>query len=348
MGKNVHIFIGEDDFLLSEKAKAIIGDGTGLEVIDSLTSTNMDKQLADIQQADTSFRTPPFLDPRKVTWWKNVNFLPGGGGKKGDGDEPKEKLSEDVKAALEKFAARLAAANLPDNQHFILSGAKLLGTSIIAKTLKKGNVDFVVFQPETPWNAAANAVQRAQDFAAELGLSFEGSAAQEFAARVGSDPRSLKSELEKMRDYLGPKRTMIGSKDIAEITSQGVGTEPVIWDVTDAIGARNLPAALSAVKRFEGDKAFAILMTTVIEKFFRQLVEMKAAQADGVLNEALKGMNPYAARKNEGFLRNWTLTELRVARNRFLDLREKTVSSSGSNEERVVIELARALSVRRA
>ena len=347
MGKNVHIFIGEDDFLLAEKAKAIIGDGTGLEVIDSLTSTNMDKQLADIRQADTSFRTPPFLDPRKVTWWKNVNFLPGGGAKKSEGDEPKEKLSEDVKAALEKFAARLAAANLPDNQHFILSGAKLLGTSIIAKTLKK-STDFVQFASETPWNAAANAVQRAQEFAAELGLSFEGNAAQEFAARVGSDPRSLKSELEKMRDYLGAERTTISAKDIAEITSQGVGTEPVIWDVTDAIGARNLPAALSAIKRFEGDKAFAILMTTVIEKFFRQLVEMKAAQADGVLNEVLKSMNPYAARKNEGFLRNWTLTELRVARNRFLDLREKTVSSSGSNEERVVIELARALSIRRA
>jgi DNA polymerase III subunit delta len=347
MGKNVHIFIGEDDFLLAEKAKAIIGDGTGLEVIDSLTSTNMDKQLADIRQADTSFRTPSFLDPRKVTWWKNVNFLPGGGAKKSEGDEPKEKLSEDVKAALEKFAARLAAANLPDNQHFILSGAKLLGTSIIAKTLKK-STDFVQFASETPWNAAANAVQRAQDFAAELGLSFEGNAAQEFAARVGSDPRSLKSELEKMRDYLGAERTTISAKDIAEITSQGVGTEPVIWDVTDAIGARNLPAALSAIKRFEGDKAFAILMTTVIEKFFRQLVEMKAAQADGVLNEVLKSMNPYAARKNEGFLRNWTLTELRVARNRFLDLREKTVSSSGSNEERVVIELARALSIRRA
>ena len=111
---NIHVIIGEDDYLVGETAKKIVGDGVGLEVIDSANSTNAELQLADLVKVDESFSTPPFLDPRKVTWWKNVHFLPGG------------KSSEDVKAAHEKFAAKLAVAKLPENQHFILTGPHLL------------------------------------------------------------------------------------------------------------------------------------------------------------------------------------------------------------------------------
>ena len=94
---NLHIIIGEDDFLVDSTAKKIIGDGVGLEVVDSANSGNAELQLADLREADASFSTPPFLDPRKVTWWRNVHFLPGGG----------KAPAADVKSALEKFAAKL-------------------------------------------------------------------------------------------------------------------------------------------------------------------------------------------------------------------------------------------------
>ena len=119
----IHIIIGEDDYLISETAKKTVGDGVGLEVIDSLNASNADLQMADLRRADESLSTPPFLDPKKVTWWKNVGFLPGG------------KASEEVKTALEKFAEKLSAMRLPESQHFILSGPRLLKTSIFAKRL---------------------------------------------------------------------------------------------------------------------------------------------------------------------------------------------------------------------
>ena len=328
---NLHVIIGEDDYLVSETAKKIVGDGVGLEVIDSVNSTNADLQMADLQEADASFSTPPFLDPRKVTWWKNVKFLPQGG----TGGP-----SQEVKAALEKFAAKLVRDVLPENQHFILSGPKLLMTSIFAKTLKK-SAEIVTFASGKPWEAARNAVVRVIDLAAEMGLSFEPKAADMFVARVGTDSRSLMSELGKMRDYLGGERKTITAADIAEITSQGVGVEPVIWAVTDALGERKLDEALSAARRFEQESGFAVMMTTVIEKFFRLLVELKDAQERGKLDEATEGMTPYAVKKNTGFLRNWTLNELRVARYRFLTLREKSVSSAGSIDVLVFTEIAR-------
>ena len=322
---NLHVIIGEDDYLVGETAKKVIGDGVGLEVIDSMNSTNAELQLADLREADASFSTPPFLDPKKVTWWKNVHFLPSGG-KKG--------AAEEVKEALEKFAARLAATPLPENQHFILSGPHLLKTSVFAKTLATA-AEVVVFAAEKPWEAARNAAVRVIDLAAEMNLKFESGAAEKFVSVVGTDTRSLTSELGKMRDYLGKDAHTITAADVDEITSQGFGVEPEVWDVTDAIGRRDLNAALAALRKFELENGFAVFMTGIIEKFFRQLVDVK--------NGRTAGMNPYALRKNEGFLRNWTLNELRIARARFLKLREKVVSGTTSGDVLVVTELVRAV-----
>ena len=322
---NLHIIIGEDDYLVGETAKKVIGDGVGLEVIDSMTATNAELQMKDLRAAEASFDTPPFLDPKKVTWWKNVHFLPGGG---------KKDSSEEVKEALEKFARKLVAASLPENQHFILSGPKLLKTSIFAKTLQAA-AEMVVFAAEKPWEAAKNAVVRVIDLAAEMGFKFEPGVAEKFVSIVGTDSRSLMSELAKMRDYLGNEKSTIAATDVAEITSQGYGVEPVVWDVTDAIGRRDLNAALTAMRKFELENGFAVMMTMVIEKFFRQLIDIK--------NGRTEGLNPYALRKNEGFLRNWSPAELRAARARFLMLREKVVSGTTSGDVLVTSTLVRVM-----
>lgn len=333
---NLHVIIGEDDFLVDSAAKKIVGDGIGLEIVDSANSSNADSQLADLREADASFSTPPFLDPRKVTWWKNVHFLPGAG----------KAPAADVKAALEKFAAKLASSPLAENQHFILSAPHLLRTSVFAKTLATA-AQVVSFAAEKPWEAVRNATVRVIDLAADAGLSFAGGAAELFVSRVGTDSRSLICELGKMRDYLGPGEVTITAAAIDEVTSQGVGVEPEVWAITDALGERNLEKAMSAMRRFERENGFAILVTTVVERFFRQLVELKSAEASQGLQAAMQGMNAYAARKNSEFLRNWTLNELRIARWRFLTLRERAVSSSGSVDALVGVEMIRVCGMNR-
>jgi DNA polymerase III delta subunit len=156
------------------------------------------------------------------------------------------------------------------------------------------------------------------------------------------------SELDKMRDYLGGDGATITAADIEEITSQGVGVEPEVWAITDALGERNLEKALAATRRFEQENGFAVLVTTVVERFFRTLVDLKSAETDGTFGEATQGMNAFAVRKNSGFLRNWTLNELRMARWRFLSLRERAVSSSASVDTLVTVEMARVCGIRRS
>ena len=331
---NIHVIIGEDDFLVEEAAKKIVGDGVGLEVVDSLNSTNEELRLKDIRLAAESFATPSMFDPKKVTWWKNVGFLPGAAKERG--------ASEAVAEALKKFAKTLVASPLPENQHFILSGPRLLATSEVAKTLKTG-AEMLVFSAGKPWEAAKNAVVRVIDDAKELGLSFEPGAADAFVARVGTDARSLRSELAKMREYLGSDSAKITVRAIAEITSEGVGVEAVPWDVTDAIGNRDAAKALAALKRFELENGFAVMMTTVLERFFRTLVEFKDAKTRGEMKFVTEGVSPYAVRKNEGFVARWTLNELRAAHARFMRLRERAVDSTDGVEHLVVAEVVRAI-----
>ncbi len=322
---NLHVIIGEDDFLVDAAAKKFVGDGTGLEVIDSRESTNAELQLRDLRLADESFSTPPMFDPRKVTWWKNVHFLPGGGGKKA--------AAEEVKAALEKFADRLAALPLPENQQFILSGPHLLKTSTLARRLA-GVAEMLVFAAEKPWEAARNAAVRVIDAAQEMGLKFEREQAEKFVARVGLDARSQLNELAKLRDYLGAESTVITAAAIDAVTSPGVGVEPEIWAITDALGKRDLRALMGAVEKFESENGFAVLVTTVVERFFRQLVELKAAGG-------APGSNSWAVRKQQEFLRYWSLGELRSARARFMRLRERAVSSAGAVDDLIVATLVR-------
>ena len=87
----------------------------------------------------------------------------------------------------------------------------------------------------------------------------------------------------------------------------------------------------------------AVMATTVIEKLFRQLAELKDAKMRGILDEATEGMNPWSAKKTIAFLDNWSLQELRVARARFMALREKAVSSAGSIDVLVTTELIRVM-----
>lgn len=332
---NLHVIIGEDDYLVAETAKKLAGgvSGAALEIIDSVSSANAEQQLRDIAEADASYSTPPFLEPVKTTWWKNVGFLPCRGAKA---------PAQDVLDALLRLARRFAASPLGENQRFVLSGPRLDQRGEFAKLLKSAGAEIAVFAAGKPWERARAAVVRAVDLAAEMNMKFEPGAADAFIARVGADARSVASELGKMRDYLGPGRHTVSIADVDEVASQGVGVEPELWAVTDAIGARDFARASDALARFSQESGFAVLMTTVIEKFFRQLVELKDAKEKGKEGLLAESMSPWAAKKNSGFLRNWSLQELRAARARFMALREKAVSSSASVDALVVKEVAQA------
>ena len=125
----------------------------------------------------------------------------------------------------------------------------------------------------------------------------------------------------------------------------------------------NCRAALGVVSRFAGaGSKFGILLATVLEKFFRELMAIRDAADRGWLTSLgwSRNMPPAAAEALDctGFgpsteKRSWVLgnrlrqakaytpAELRAAHIRFLSVREKLVS--GGVDEMIAVELARTI-----
>jgi len=183
----------------------------------------------------------------------------------------------------------------------------------------------------------------------KAGLSMEEPARKEFLSRVGFDTRSLVQEIEKLRLYLCG-RVLISVNDVREITS--IGREAEAWDLLDAFGERNAFALLDTLKRLSGQKGIGIMLAAMLEKSVRELLVLREAydrkwiyggkgggcgwaaslppDASLLLNSLPvnpKTLNAWAMKKKLPHALNYTLQELRVARFRILELREKLVST---------------------
>ena len=358
---NIHLFVGEDSYLAEAAARRVIEAAVPAELRATAVETvsgeaeNMDAQLASLRECTASVQTPPFLDPVKLTWWRGVTFLPGGG--------VGGRLAEDVKAALDKFSESLVASHLPDNQVLVITATKLLMTSVFAKRLKTIAHVVEFGGGGKGKERLQDALLRLPDLADDEKLTFAPGADRAFLAKVGTDTRTIVSELQKMRAYLGTERNEVTTADVTAVTSVG-GDEPELWAIHDAVSQRSPAALLKAVAPYEKDGS-GILIATVMEKYFREAIVCRDALDRGWLDkwgrwsdktppaarEALDaaGFGPSTA-KNAWAVKNairralpFTMNELRVARYRMLAAREKLVSSV-ADDALVVSELLRSIS----
>lgn len=327
--KNTVLIVGDDEYAAEIETKAEIERRVPEDLRSSAVETvsgdaqNAETQLASIRECLASVQTPPFLDPVKLTWWKGVTFLPGGG--RGD------RISADVKDALERFADTLAKTPLPPNQFLVITATKLLATSIFAKRM--GTIADVRIRsvPDRSDKRTAAALERLASLAAAENITFAPGEDRAFVAKTGTDTRTLASELAKMRTYLGEDNHAVTADDIAEVTSAG-GDETEIWALTDALASRNAARTLGVLRNFQGDAGWPIMVATVVERWFRDLIVAKAGG----------GGNDFKSRKNAAAAAAFTLTELRLARYRMFTLREKLVSSQPAAEY-VEMEILRTI-----
>jgi len=317
--KQILLIVGDDDYTAESEIKALIGEfvpedyrSSAVEIV-SGTASNAESQLASIRECLASVQTPPFLDPVKLTWWKDVSFLPGGG--RGG------KISDEVKDALERLAEGLLQNPLPENQRLAITATKLLKTSVFAKRIKDIAEIKDCSIPDRSKDRAAAALARLPELARKENLEFEQGADRAFIAKTGPNTRTIASELAKMRTYLGEENHTITAADVGSITSAS-GDEIEIWELTDALASRNPARIISTLRNFQGDSGWAIMLSTVIERWFRDLIVAKAGG----------GGDDWKSRKNASAASGFTLTELRLARYRMLSLREKLVSSQPVDE----------------
>lgn len=327
--KGILLIAGDDDYAAEIEAKQAIEShvpadfrSSAVEMVDG-DAPNAESQLASIRECLASVQTPPFLDPVKLTWWKNVTFLPGGG--------RNGRIAEEVKSALERFADTLASAPLPPNQLLVITAAKLNRASVFAKRMKQIAEMKDCSIPERSRDRAAAALARLPALAKAENLEFAPGADRAFVAKTGPDTRTITSELAKMRTYLGEGQHTVSAEDVAAITSAG-GDDIELWELTDALASRNAGRVLATLRNFQGDSGWPIMVSTVVERWFRDLITAKCGGGDG----------GWQWRKKSAAAAGFSLRELRVGRYRMLALRERLVSSQ-LPDEYVEMELIRTI-----
>ena len=352
---NIHAVLGSDEGKVKEVALKLVqkystpgNDDFGNDVIDG-TAENAEHAGNICNTVMQALQTLPFFGGGKVVWLKNANFL-------GDSVTGKAQASvtgfENILDVLEQ--------NLPADVHFVLSASSIDKRRNAFKRLSKLANMQVFDKPDTSragWEAAvlAMASQRSRD----LGITFESGALELLVQMAGDDTRQMENELEKIDIYLGERRRA-GIKTVRSLVS--MSRAGVVWEVGNAIGARNLQRALELVGLllFQGQSAIGILLGAIVPKV-RNLLMAKDLLSRHRLNtgnysaftsslEALPssatshlprkkdgtGLNVYPLFLSLGEAARFTLDELHAAFRACLEANAKLVTTQ--LDDKVVIE----------
>lgn len=345
MNGGLCLICGDDEYLVESSARARISqilpdsaDALALEIVDGRKNTGEEVENS-VNQCIEAVQTQGFFGAEKVVWLRDANFLTGG-----------ERVAD--YAASKDAVAKLTEClknGLPEGQTLIITAGKVLRSSVFFKTcLKNGEVE------DFGNNLKARELeQRAAEFVAERakesGLKMDSGIRNAFIQRVGFDTRTLVQEIEKLRLYVGEAK-QVHLEDLHEITS--VGNEAEAWDLIDAVGERNAGGVLATLRRMSGQKGVGIRLAAMLDKSVRELLVLREAydrkwisytnrQASWVAHDLTQDesailsalpFNPrtlpaWMLRKKMAHAVNYTLRELRVARFRILELREKLVST---------------------
>ncbi len=258
---NIHAVLGTDEGRVKEVALKLVqqfttpgSDDFGNDVIDG-TAENSEHAGNICNNVIQALQTLPFFGGGKVVWLKNANFL---------GDTVVGKAQASV-AGFENILDVLEQ-NLPTDIYFVLSASSVDKRRTAYKRLTKlANVQNFD-KPDTSragWEAVV--LNQANAKARELGITFESGALELLVQMAGDDTRQMENELEKIDVYLGERRRA-GLQTVRNLVS--MSRAGVVWEVGNAIGARNLQRALElvGVLLFQGQSAIGILLGAIVPK----------------------------------------------------------------------------------
>ncbi len=310
----IYAIVGSDENQVKLRAKALadqlsppeVGE-FGLDLVDGVAD-NAEQAVVRLARAREAIQTFPFFGGRKLVWLKNVNFLA----------DSVTGRSSAVLAALEEFKDFLAAG-LPAGTSFILSATEIDKRRAFYKALGKLGLLEVFDRIDTTkpgWEEEAEAVVRA--LATETRLHFAPAALELFIQRVGADSRQIVGELEKIDLYLGESRE-VTENVVRELVARSVSG--VIWDLSNRISRRDLPACLRLLDQLltQGETAIGILFAAIIPTI-RNLLAVKDLlerhrlkppsspyQFSAVLGRLPEEESAHLPRRKDGSLNAWGL-----------------------------------------
>lgn len=268
----VHVVLGSDDARVKEAALQIVrrltppdaGDFAN-EIIEG-NADNAEHAGQICARTIEALQTLPFFGGAKIVWLRAANFL-------GDSQTGR------AQAAVQGFENLLDVleAGLGPDVKFVLSANSIDKRRTAFKRLGKLAEMQVYDKPDTSKAGWEQAVMgQAAEKARELGLTFESGALELLVQMAGDDTRQLENEIEKIDLYLGERRRC-GLKTVRELVS--MSRAGVIWEIGNAIAARDLPRALDLldVLLYQGQNAIGILLGAIVPRVRSLLIAKELA-----------------------------------------------------------------------
>ncbi|MEY2530415.1 MAG: polymerase subunit delta, partial [Verrucomicrobiota bacterium] len=206
-----------------------------------------------IRSTIEALRTLPFFGGEKLVWLKNANFL---------GDDQKAR-SAAVQEALEELTETMNAG-LGSEVTFLISAIEVDKRRSFYKSLAK-RAELQIFDKldssRSGWEEEATEMVQAR--AKKRKLQFDNDALELFVLLTGGDTREIENELEKIDLFLGKERAVKVDlvRELVPLTRAGV-----IFDLSNALAARDLELALELVRRLldQGESAIGILLVAIL------------------------------------------------------------------------------------
>ncbi|TDU64302.1 DNA polymerase III delta subunit [Prosthecobacter fusiformis] len=268
----VHAILGTDDAKVKEMAMKTVqrltppgADEFANEIIEG-NADNAEHAGQICSNVILALQTMPFFGGAKIVWLKGANFL-------GDNQTGKSQ------AAVQGFENILdvVEAGLGPEVQFVVSANSIDKRRTSYKRLGKLTTIEVFDKPDTSkagWEGAVMA--QAGHKARELGLSFESGALELLVQMAGDDTRQLENEIEKIDLYLGERRRC-GIATVRGLVS--LSRAGVIWEIGNAIGARDLQRSLEllGVLLYQGQNAIGILLGAIVPRVRSLLIVKELA-----------------------------------------------------------------------
>jgi len=259
--KSIYLIGGADEFSIKETAAKLAdklapkkAGEFGLEIIEG-SAANQDEALKVLSRLREALNTVGlFGGGNKLVWLKNTDLL---------ADSPTTR-AEAVKESLAELAD-LLKAGLGEGVTLLISAIGTDRRKTLYKTLEKvGEVQFFEPLEEGKGDADEDIVAFIQSKSRADGKTMNPEAVQAFRELVAPNLREIVNELEKLFTYVG-KRTAITKEDVRAICS--ASRQAVIWELTDALGARRTSQAITALENLldAGEQPMGVLMMLVAQ-----------------------------------------------------------------------------------
>ncbi len=273
--KSIYLICGDDEYLVSKKAKEIIGKlvpesekAFKLDVVDGAAG-NVDTAVTAINQALSALQSLGLFSEDKVVWLKGVNFL----------IDNRTGKSATVKDSITRLTDLIKKGMAP-GQILVVSAEKVDKRKAFYKACKKMGELHEFSVPEKSYQADKFAGANLDQFLSAAKLQMTSPVKQLFLAKVGTNTRQLVSEVEKLAVYMG-EAGRVSVDDVQAITSSS--REAIAWDLADAFGKRDLSRALDVLKQLVFQKENIIGMVMGLENRIRELIVYREALEKGWL-----------------------------------------------------------------